>query len=135
MDNELTKCACNGSFLDKLLQPALLTMLAKGPSYGFQLLLNLGKNGMVSGDTLDPAGLYRTLKRMESGGLVCSFWDTESCAKPRRIYSVTDQGLDCLKNWYKTLLEYRSSLDTILRGIECCGVVSASISQPQEDAE
>lgn len=27
---------------------------------------------MVSGDSLDPAGLYRTLKRMGSVGLVCS---------------------------------------------------------------
>lgn len=133
MDNDVAKCACKGSFLDKLLQPALLTMLSKGASYGFQLLSDLEKNGMVSGDSLDPAGLYRTLKRMESVGLVSSFWDTESCAKPRRIYSVTEQGLDCLKNWYKTLLEYRSSLDTILSGIEHCVFDQASASQPHGD--
>ena len=118
MDAELNKCACNGSFLDKLLQPALLSMLAAGPSYGFQLLSDLEHNGMVSGDSLDPAGLYRTLKRMETAGLVSSYWDTETSAKPRRIYSITGQGLSCLESWHRTLLEYRSSLDTILQAIE-----------------
>ena len=140
MDNELIKCACNGSFLDKLLQPALLTLLAAGPSYGFQLLSDLEHSRMVSGDSLDPAGLYRTLKRMETAGLVSSFWDTETNAKPRRIYSVTDQGLSCLESWHRTLLEYRNSLDTILRGIERCSLIPAFAQQPQhhpvqEDAE
>ena len=119
MDAELIKCACNGSFLDKLLQPALLSMLAAGPSYGFQLLSDLEHNGMISGDSLDPAGLYRTLKRMETAGLVSSFWDMETSAKPRRMYSITEQGLSCLGSWHRTLLEYRNSLDTILRAIEC----------------
>ena len=120
MDNEQIKCACKGSFLDKLLQPALLILLAAGPGYGLQLLSELEHNGMVSGDSLDPAGLYRTLKRMETAGLVSSFWDTETSAKPRRIYSITDQGFSCLGSWRRTLLEYRNSLDTILCEIERC---------------
>ena len=131
MENELTKCACNGSFLDKLLQPALLTLLTAGPSYGFQLLSDLEHNGMVSGDSLDPAGLYRTLKRMETAGLVSSFWDTQTNAKPRRIYSITDQGLSCLGSWHRTLLEYRNSLDTILCRIERCNLDPSFSQQPQ----
>lgn len=118
MDNELKKCACNGSFLDKLTQPALLAILARGSNYGFQLISDLEHSGMVSGDSLDPAGLYRTLKRMEAAGLVCSFWDTETSSKPRRIYSITDQGHACLDNWRDTLLEYRANIDTILAGLE-----------------
>ena len=120
MDNELKKCACNGSFLDKLTQPALLVVLSRGSSYGFQLISDLEHSGMVSGDSLDPAGLYRTLKRMESAGLVRSFWDTETSAKPRRIYSITDQGRACLNHWRDTLLEYRANIDTILAGLELC---------------
>ena len=108
------KCPCNGSFLDKLTQPALLVMLSKGSGYGFQLIADLEKSGMVSGDSLDPAGLYRTLKRMEAAGLVRSFWDTESCAKPRRVYSITEEGQNCLSRWRTTLRNYRNNLDTIL---------------------
>lgn len=134
-DNEFTKCACNGSFLDKLLQPALLTLLSAEPSYGFRMLSDLEHNGMVPGDSLDPAGLYRTLKRMEGAGLVRAFWETENCAKPRRIYSITDQGLICLENWHRTLLEYRNNLDTILCGIERRGLTQPSTQQPRRQPE
>ena len=128
MDACLEKCACRGSYLDKFLQsvagvhtaflqPAILVVLQRGSSHGFQMISDLEKSGMVSGNGLDPAGLYRTLKRMETAGLVTSYWDTESASKPRRVYSITDEGRHCLSAWEKTLLEYRSNIDAILRGI------------------
>ena len=117
MGAELEKCACKGSFLDKFLQPAVLVVLSKGSSHGFQMIADLEKSGMVSGDSLDPAGLYRTLKRMEAGGLVHSFWDTESGSKPKRVYSITEEGRGCLSTWDETLREYRDNIDAILKGI------------------
>ncbi len=116
----MDKCACNGSFLDKFIQPALLVILTRGDNHGFQMIADLEQSGMVSGDSLDPAGLYRTLKRMEVNGLVSSRWDTDSATKPRRIYSITEEGRHCLTTWHTTLNEYRSNLDAILREINNC---------------
>lgn len=121
---EAEKCACKGSFLDKFLQPALLVVLSRGKSHGFQMISDLEASGMVSGDSLDPAGLYRTLKRMEAAGLVTSYWDTESGSKPRRIYEITQQGRGCLGTWETTLTEYQSNLSAILHlihGAKNCG--------------
>jgi len=112
------KCACKGSFLDKFIQPAVLVVLSKGSNHGFQMISDLEESGMVSGDSLDPAGLYRTLKRMEASGLVCSYWDTDSTAKPKRIYSITEEGSKCLRTWETTLREYRHNIDMLLKGIE-----------------
>lgn len=120
MKDFMEKCACKGSFLDKFLQPALLIVLSRGPSHGFQLIADLEASGMVSGDSLDPAGLYRTLKRMEAGEAVTSYWDTESFSKPRRIYSITPYGLECLGYWEETLREYKGNLEQILTGLEQC---------------
>lgn len=120
MEEITVKCACRGSFLDKFLQPALLVVLSRGNSHGFQMINDLEKSGMVSGDSLDPAGLYRTLKRMEAGGLVTSRWDTESGSKPKRVYSITDEGRHCLGIWDETLKEYRDNIDAILGGIAAC---------------
>ena len=111
------KCACRGDFLDKFVQPALLVSLSKGECYGFQMVAELESSGMVSGDHLDPAGLYRTLKRMEGAGLVTSRWDVESANKPRRIYSITDQGRACLGAWRNTLQEYQQRISHILAEI------------------
>ena len=110
----MEKCACQGAFLDKFLQPAILVVLSRGSSHGFQMIADLERSGMVSGDSLDPAGLYRTLKKMEGGGLVTSVWDTESASKPRRVYSITPEGRACLSRWRETLEEYRANLDAIL---------------------
>ena len=110
----MEKCACQGAFLDKFIQPAILVVLSRGSSHGFQMIADLERSGMVSGDSLDPAGLYRTLKKMEGSGLVTSVWDTESASKPRRVYSITPAGRSCLDQWRETLEEYRANLDAIL---------------------
>ena len=55
MDACLEKCACRGSYLDKFLQPAILVVLQRGSSHGFQMISDLEKSGMVSGNGLDPA--------------------------------------------------------------------------------
>lgn len=111
------KCACKGSFLDKFVQPALLISLSKGECYGFQLVTDLENSGMVAGDHLDPAGLYRTLKRMEEAHLVTSRWDLEGANKPRRIYAITAQGWACLEAWKDTLTEYQNRIGHILAKI------------------
>ena len=113
----MEKCACNGSFLDKFIQPALLVILTRGENHGFQMIMDLEHSGMVSGDSLDPAGLYRTLKRMETNGLVNSRWDTDA-PKPRRMYAITEAGIHCLNTWNTTLQEYRSNIDAILCEID-----------------
>ena len=110
------KCACRGSYLDKFLQPAVLVVLQRGSSHGFQMISDLEKSGMVSGNGLTGWTVPHA-KRMETAGLVTSYWDTESASKPRRVYSITDEGRHCLSAWEKTLLEYRSNIDAILRGI------------------
>ena len=45
MDLAAEKCACRGSFLDKFLQPAILVVLSKGSSHGFQMIADLEKSG------------------------------------------------------------------------------------------
>lgn len=116
IENE--KCACRGSYLDKFLQPVLLITLKKGPAHGFQLMDDIKKSGMITGDSLDPTGMYRTLKRMEAAGLVSSTWDTESTSKPRRIYTLAEDGDKCLKTWQKTMEDYRNSISIILDNLE-----------------
>ncbi len=117
LDDNDEKCACRGSFLDKLLQPVLLVVLSKGENHGFKIINDIKESGMVSGDSLDPAGLYRTLKRMESAGLVTSRWDVETDAKPKRIYAITEEGSHCLAIWKNTLTDYRNNIDNMIKGI------------------
>lgn len=104
--------SCKGMFLDKLLQPAILVTLAKGPCHGFRLLQLLKADGLIDGE-LDPAGLYRTLKRMEKEGYLSSAPDQTS-AKPRRLFTLTELGRYSLKSWEHSLLRYQAHIQQIL---------------------
>lgn len=107
--------SCKGTFLDKLLQPAILLTLAKGPCHGFRLLQTLKDDGLIEGD-LDPAGLYRTLKRMESEGYLSSAPDQTS-SKPRRLFALTELGRYSLKSWEHSLRRYKDHIQHILDSI------------------
>ena len=112
------KCPCKGSFLDKLIQPAILAVLAEGPAHGFQLLEVLQTSDMVAGNRLDPTGLYRTLKRMEEAGLLVTRWEIEGAKPPKRIFRLTGEGEGCLATWRNTLVQYRANLDAIVARID-----------------
>lgn len=107
--------SCKGVFLDKLLQPAILVTLAKGPCHGFRLLQTLKDDGLIDGD-LDPAGLYRTLKRMEKEGYLFSAPDKTS-VKPRRLFALTELGRYSLKSWEHSLKRYQNHIQQILDAI------------------
>ena len=81
-------------------------------------LKKLADESYIPGEgTIDPTGLYHTLKKMESAGLLMSKWDTESAAQPRKIYEITDEGRSCLANWETTLYNYRDSIDELAKSI------------------
>lgn len=112
-------CPCKGKNLDKLLQPAILEALYDKDLHGFLLIQELSGNPMFGGTLPDRAGVYRYLKKMESSGLLTSDWEMETeTNKPRRIYSITDHGKECLSNWSKALKNYMSSVEELVEGID-----------------
>lgn len=111
------KCACKGDFLDRFIQPEILMLLCGQPMHGFSILKEYNRRTGTA-EAIDPTGLYRTLKKMEENGLLASDLETVSTSKPRRIYSVTSEGLSCLVRWRTTLAEYRDSISRLQKDIE-----------------
>lgn len=98
------KCPCKGDYLDKFVQPAILSLLCESPAHGFYLLAELEQRGLIS--KVDATGFYRTLKKLEEDGKLTSLWSIEAGEKPKKVYSITDSGLQCLQNWRVTLKAY-----------------------------
>lgn len=110
-------CPCQGTYLDKLVKPAVLVILSDGPSHGFQIMQELERRDLLGGESLDATGLYRMLKRMESAGYLISRWDTEQ-AHAKRVFQITPLGRSCLTNWVSTLENYRDYVDRMVRQIK-----------------
>jgi len=111
----LKGCPCEGATLDKLVQPALLAVMADGPIHGYRLVERIGAMPSFAGQNPDPSGVYRLLKVMEGRGLVVFTWDTSQAGPAKRVYQITPKGRQCLCSWVSTLEDYRQKITSLLK--------------------
>jgi PadR family transcriptional regulator, regulatory protein PadR len=104
-------CNCKVERVPNFAQPRLLLELAKKPSHGYELIERLGQEGSGAPD---PGNFYRMLRSLEEDGLVCSTWDTQNSGPARRVYELTDQGMEFLHAWAATIYQTHQSLDRFL---------------------
>ncbi len=96
-------------------QPRLMLALARKPAHGYELIELLSEEG---GAAPDPGTFYRILRVLEEEGAVCSTWDTQNTGPARRVYELTDQGVEYLHTWAVTIRGIRQSLDQFLSDYE-----------------
>lgn len=109
-------CRCPEGRVRSFLQPQLMLLLLKKPAHGYELMERLAQDGETP-DT-DPGLLYRTLRQLEEDGLVRSSWDTEGRGPARRVYELTDEGLEYLHAWAVNIRKTRQRLDRFLAEYE-----------------
>jgi len=113
---QLGKCICSGKSLDRMLRPAVLTILCDQAQglHGYAVEKQLEAFRFFHRQPPDYTGLYRLLKRMEAEGLLSST-ETDSAGGPsKRIYRLTDRGKRCLSRWLDSLAEYQKMLEDLL---------------------
>ena len=112
---ELRTCPCAGITLDRLVQPAILTVLAEGAGHGYAVAEQISRRMALGEQKPDMSGIYRFLKIMEEKGLVVSSWDVSHGGPARKCYEITPDGLRCLAQWIETLERYRDGINDLLR--------------------
>ena len=91
------------------LTPYLLMMLRSWNAYGYELVRQLALFGFSS---VDPGSVYRALRELEQEGKVTSHWDTSATSGPaRRVYTITDAGIEALRLQAAMLDNYREMLE------------------------
>jgi len=111
----LDACACSGRNLDKLIQPAVLAVLADEPLHGYRLVGRLAELPMFGGHSPDTTGVYRFLHTMERGGLVRSAWDLSEAGPVKKLFDLTARGRSCLARWVQTLNDYHEQIGEFLK--------------------
>jgi len=108
------ECPCSGTNLDRLIQPAILTVLAEEDLHGYRIAQKLADMPPFAGQQPDASGVYRFLRAMEERELVVGSWDLSERGPAKRLYSLTASGRACLARWVETLEHYRDALDALL---------------------
>lgn len=92
------------------LQLIVLRVLHDKPLHGYKLLQEV--NTLLAGRRkLKPGSLYTILRRMEHSGLLDSIWEKKSAGLDRRIYNLTDKGVEMLKQGKSMIEEQRKVLE------------------------
>jgi DNA-binding PadR family transcriptional regulator len=112
--SDFDRCSCTGINLDKLVQPTILLLLAEQDLHGYGLIQKIMDSPMFKGGKPDPTGVYRFLKSMEDRRLVMSSWDLTEPGPPKKIYTITGEGVACLERWIITLRDYRDSIEALI---------------------
>jgi PadR family transcriptional regulator PadR len=83
---------------ERYIQPSILIMLKRKPSYGYELIQRLSQFGFMEGQA-PPGMIYRHLRELEENGLVTSEWQTSGSGPAKRIYRLTAEGTEILDYW------------------------------------
>jgi PadR family transcriptional regulator PadR len=88
------------------MQFLILRLLFEHPSYGYELGDKL--ESITCGCEKHKSGaIYTILRRMEEKGVVSSKWERKEDGPDRRIYTVTQEGKEVLKEGLKMYVERR----------------------------
>ena len=108
------ECPCTGKTLARIVQPAVMAILARQPQHGYVIVQELSGMTMFRCQPPDATGVYRVLKTMEKDGHVTSVWEMADSGPAKRRYALTPQGKDCLNRWIETLEQYQDAVSDLL---------------------
>lgn len=97
------------------IDPILLRLLEKGPSYGYEMA-KFARERTAGSFELKEATLYLSLKRLEQKGWVVSYWSSEeSGGGKRKYYKLTEEGRLELAVKKREWMDVRRVLDAFLK--------------------
>lgn len=103
-------CSCGMGNLYRFVEPVALYLLRiRGRTHGYDLLGALNDNALTD-SRIEPGALYRTLRRLEEYGFVVSEWDVSGGGPARRVYQLTPDGEEHLREWLVVLERMNRSL-------------------------
>jgi PadR family transcriptional regulator, regulatory protein PadR len=94
-----------------VLGPCVLALLAERPRFGLELVRDLSRaDGLLTSE----GTVYPLLNRLRDAGLVTNRWVHDEKTRPRRCYSITDEGRDHLVAFRAEWSAFSASVDGVL---------------------
>jgi PadR family transcriptional regulator, regulatory protein PadR len=94
-----------------VLGPCVLALLSERPRFGLELVRDLSR---ADGLLTSQGTVYPLLNRLRDAGWVTSRWKHEDDQRPRRYYSITDQGRDHLAAFRAEWAAFAAAVDAVL---------------------
>lgn len=101
-----------GRYRRSVLEVAILSSLAEAAAHGYNLVDQIR---VLIGDLvcIDAGSMYRLLRAMEEAGLVNSSWHTAEAGPRRRVYAITEQGIEALESMAASLSQRAAAMQEL----------------------
>lgn len=93
-----------------VLEYCVLAALRDGERYGYELVAQLGADGLLSSE----GTIYPLLGRLRKDGAVATTWRESTSGPPRRYYSLTAKGHETLARFSGEWTRFRDAVDEVL---------------------
>lgn len=90
----------------------ILLAVALEPNHGLGIFNKLQE--IAPGNRLDTAVIYRKLSEMEKNGCIISQWEDSEAGPKKKVYSITDKGLEQLEEFKVDIEESIKRLNNFL---------------------
>lgn len=94
-----------------LLHIAILKLLKERPLHGSEVLRLLKEQFEIE---VSAPAIYGALRKLEARGLVVATWDASATGPVRRVYRITEEGVDYLQRVTERLRKLRELVDKLL---------------------
>ncbi len=93
----------------------ILCQLSHGDSYGYRISKTVAEISQ-GGLEMKEATLYTAFRRLETGGLIRSYWGDEQTGARRRYYTITPEGRERLARDRAAWRETRELMNRLIGG-------------------
>lgn len=111
--NNIGICKSKYKKIGRFLEATLLCILKEESSYVYNIMDKLDQFHFEN-DTPNSSILYRRLNNMENHDLVVSSWKKSSAGPDKKIYQITEKGIQELHNWMKVLKNRKERIESII---------------------
>ena len=94
--------------------PIILSVLSSGDSYGYEIVQKVKKitNGGIK---WKEASIYPVLKKLENSGMIKSYWKVQENQRPRKYYTLLEDGRHKLETNIREWNLVNSVFETLLK--------------------
>lgn len=105
----------NSDLIRGLIDVFILKVLDQGDSYGYEIIKKIFQMSQEAYELKEPS-LYTSLKRLEKGEYIKSYWGDESKGGRRKYYHITQTGIFMMQETKEQWLVAEKIINAIMFG-------------------
>ncbi|MBT1247602.1 MULTISPECIES: PadR family transcriptional regulator [unclassified Thermosipho (in: thermotogales)] len=103
-----------GKYRKTFIEPFILLIIAETPLHGYEIANRLSEYGIELTGLGQMGNLYRILSRLENEGFIISKWDSNAQGPSKKVYNITNKGIEQLKLNKKELTKIKNIIEKFI---------------------